>query len=127
MKWIRHWGKMTRPLLSRELAVRVKAVRLIIAAVIFGLSLNLGDAANAQEQPPAPRPGGGSGGAGGDKKRTSKIDFEDELVEGELKKPELFYLLQKKQFNFKRLIKLREDFLPEMRRDGDEVRRSRSK
>ena len=60
-------------------------------------------------------------------KKTSKIDFEDELVEGELKKPELFYLLQKKQFNFKRLIKLREDFLPEMRRDGDEVRRSRSK
>jgi len=62
----------------------------------------------------------------GDKKRT-KIDFEDELVEGELKKPELFYLLQKKQFNFKRLIKLREDFLPEMRRDADEVKRGRSK
>jgi hypothetical protein len=62
----------------------------------------------------------------GDKKRT-KIDFEDELVEGELKKPELFYLLQKKQFNFKRLIKLREDFLPEMRRDADEVKRGRTK
>lgn len=67
-----------------------------------------------------------SASKGGDKKRTS-IDFEDELVEGELKKPELFYLLQKKQFNFKRLIKLREDFLPEMRRDGDEIRRGRSK
>ena len=62
----------------------------------------------------------------GQKKRTD-IDFEDELVEGELKKPELFYLLQKKQFNFKRLIKLREDFLPEMRRDADEVRKTRSK
>jgi hypothetical protein len=57
-----------------------------------------------------------------DKRRTT-IDFEDELVEGELKKPELFYLLQKKQFNFKRLIKLRENFLPEMRRDADEIRR----
>jgi hypothetical protein len=67
-----------------------------------------------------------SGKTGGDKKKTN-IDFEDELVEGELKKPELFYLLQKKQFNFKRLIKLREDFLPEMRRDGDEIKRSRSK
>ena len=62
----------------------------------------------------------------GEKKRT-KIDFEDELVEGELKKPELFYLLQKKQFNFKRLIKLREDFIPEMRRDADDVRRTRSR
>ena len=63
---------------------------------------------------------------GADKKQTN-INFEDELVEGELKKPELFYLLQKKQFNFKRLIKLREDFLPEMRRDADEIRRGRSK
>lgn len=62
--------------------------------------------------------------SGGGKKQT-KIDFEDELVEGELKKPELFYLLQKKQFNFKRLIKLRDDFLPEMRRDADEVRRGK--
>ncbi len=59
-------------------------------------------------------------------KKKQTIDFEDELVEGELKKPELFYLLQKKQFNYKRLIKLREDFLPEMRRDADEVGRSRS-
>jgi hypothetical protein len=60
-------------------------------------------------------------------KRKTKIDFEDELVEGEVKKPELFYLLQKKQFNFKRLIKLREDFLPEMRRDADQVQRTRSR
>lgn len=64
-------------------------------------------------------------GKGGDKKKTS-IDFEDELVEGELKKPELFYLLQKKQFNFKRLIKLRENFLPEMRRTSEDIQRSGS-
>ncbi len=92
--------------------------------------------ANAQEEgetkaaeKPAAASGGSTAAAGdkaGDKKRT-KIDFEDELVEGELKKPELFYLLQKKQFNFKRLIKLREDFLPEMRRDADEVKRGRGK
>ncbi len=62
-----------------------------------------------------------------DEKRKATIDFEDELVEGELKKPELFYLLQKKQFNYKRLIKLRENFLPEMRRDAEEMRHGRSK
>lgn len=45
-------------------------------------------------------------------KRRTSINFEDELIEGEVKKPELFYLLQKKQFNFKRLIKLRENFYP---------------
>lgn len=58
----------------------------------------------------------------GDKKTTS-INFEDELVEGEVKKPELLYLLQKKQFNFKRLIKLRENFLPEMGRTAEDIER----
>ncbi|NJM09900.1 MAG: hypothetical protein HC883_03135 [Bdellovibrionaceae bacterium] len=87
----------------------------------------LGARGHAQEETEAKTEKSASGGSkGGDKKQT-KIDFEDELVEGELKKPELFYLLQKKQFNFKRLIKLREDFLPEMRRDADEVRRGRGK
>lgn len=83
-------------------------------------------AAESGAETAKPKASGGGAVKSGAKKQT-KIDFEDELVEGELKKPELFYLLQKKQFNFKRLIKLREDFLPEMRRDGDEVRRSRSK
>ncbi len=117
-------------LYGEDLAVRVKAVRLIIATVSAGLLLSLGWAAFAQDlAPAAPTKGEAKANAGGgDKeKKKTKIDFEDELVEGELKKPELFYLLQKKQFNFKRLIKLREDFLPEMRRDADEVRRSRSK
>jgi len=62
-----------------------------------------------------------------EEKKKATIDFEDELVEGELKKPELFYLLQKKQFNYKRLIKLRENFLPEMRRDAEEMRGSARK
>lgn len=54
-------------------------------------------------------------------KKTTTIDFEDELVEGEYKKPELFYLLQRKQFNFKRLIKLRKDFIPEMKQTYHDV------
>jgi hypothetical protein len=62
-----------------------------------------------------------------EEKKKATIDFEDELVEGELKNPELFYLLQKKQFNYKRLIKLRENFLPEMRRDAEDMRQGRSK
>ncbi len=59
-------------------------------------------------------------------KRKQTIDFEDELIQGEVNKPELFYLMQKKQFNFKRLIKLREDFIPEMRRTSEEIQRSGS-
>ena len=61
-----------------------------------------------------------------DDKKTTSINFEDELIEGEAKKPELLYLLQKKQFNFKKLIKLRQNFLPEMERTAEELDRGRS-
>lgn len=60
-------------------------------------------------------------------KKTTSINFEDELIEGDVKKPELLYLLQKKQFNFKRLIKLRKNFIPEMERTSEVVGRSRGK
>ncbi|MCB0357904.1 MAG: hypothetical protein KDD40_12895 [Bdellovibrionales bacterium] len=56
-----------------------------------------------------------------DNRRRTTINFEDELVEGVVQKPELLYLLQKKQFNFKRLIKLRKNFLPEMRRTAEDI------
>jgi hypothetical protein len=59
-----------------------------------------------------------------EKKRTV-INFEDELVEGDVNKPELSYLLQKKQFNFGKLIKLRENFLPEMRKTAEIVERAK--
>lgn len=64
---------------------------------------------------------------GGNKKEKKKsLSFEDELVEGATQKPELFYLFQKKNFNYKRLIKLRENFLPEMRQTSEDLQRSRS-
>ncbi len=56
------------------------------------------------------------------KKRTN-INFEDQLIRGEVQKPELFYILQKKQFNFSKLIKLRENFLPEMKKSAEDVPR----
>ena len=57
-------------------------------------------------------------------KRNIEINFEDELIQGDVKKPELFYLLQRKQFNFKRMIRLREDFLPEMKTTGERLKLS---
>ncbi|MCM2282472.1 MAG: hypothetical protein NDI61_11580 [Bdellovibrionaceae bacterium] len=59
-------------------------------------------------------------------KKSTSINFEDQLVEGQAQKPELFYLLQKKQFNYKRLIRLREDFLPEMRKTSEDISRKGS-
>lgn len=115
--------------------MRAKPVTLLIVGALTAVMINLGAPAHAQEEeqmaPPPPsqpaEPAKKTSSSSKVEKKKTKIDFEDELVEGELKKPELFYLLQKKQFNFRRLIKLRDDFLPEMRRDADEVHRSRSK
>ncbi|MES3036553.1 MAG: hypothetical protein V4736_01480 [Bdellovibrionota bacterium] len=59
------------------------------------------------------------------KERKAILNFEDELVEGSTSKPELFYLFQKKNFNYNRLIKLRENFLPEMRTTTEHVQRVR--
>jgi hypothetical protein len=53
-------------------------------------------------------------------KRTT-VNFEDQLVEGQTQKPELFYLLQQRDASLKRLIKLRENFLPEMRKTAEDV------
>jgi hypothetical protein len=59
------------------------------------------------------------------KERRATLNFEDELVEGSTQKPELFYLFQKKIFNYGRLIKLRKNFIPEMRRTSEDLQRSR--
>lgn len=56
-------------------------------------------------------------------KKTKKqtLNFEDELVEGATAKPDLFFLFQKKNFNYSRLIKLRENFIPEMKRTSEDL------
>lgn len=58
-------------------------------------------------------------------KRKATLNFEDELIEGSTQKPDLFYLFQKKNFNYSRLIKLRQNFLPEMRRTSEDIQRVR--
>ncbi len=59
------------------------------------------------------------------RERRESLNFEDELVEGSTQKPELFYLFQKKNFNYGRLIKLRENFIPEMKRTTEDLQRIR--
>lgn len=60
-----------------------------------------------------------------DKEKKQTLNFEDELVEGSTQKPELFFLFQKKNFNYNKLIKLRENFLPETRNTAEDVQRYR--
>lgn len=61
--------------------------------------------------------------AKGDKKQS--LNFEDELIEGTSQKPDLFYIFQKNNIKFNKLIKLRENFLPEMNRSAEDIQRLR--
>jgi len=59
------------------------------------------------------------------KQKRTNVDFEDQLIQGDVQKPELFYLLQKKQFNFGKLIKLRENFIPEMSKTAEDIEKAK--
>ena len=55
-------------------------------------------------------------------KTKAKIDFEDELIEGHLKRPDFFHILdEKKSDQQRKLIILRNNFLPEMRKRAEDV------
>jgi hypothetical protein len=104
--------------------------RFLLSVIICSFILCFGGVVNAQEEEAAPpaAPSASSVGAKGPRvkaTRTQKLNFEDELVEGSTQKPELFYLFQKKNFNYKRLIKLRQNFIPEMRRNSEDIQRIR--
>ena len=64
-------------------------------------------------------------GGGGDKvvyKQKTEIDFEGLDVSGELVKPQSALVLDRKKASFNPLIKLREDFNPEMEQSVEAVK-----
>ena len=54
------------------------------------------------------------------RKRTV-IDFNDVTVEGELTKPEGSYVLERNRTRFPSLIRLRDDFNPELQKSADNL------
>ena len=80
-------------------------MKALVAAAMLGLML-LGSTAWAQETV-----------GGGDKvsfKKRTVIDFSDQVIEGELTKPEGSYVVSRKLSRFSSLIRLRENFVPEL-------------
>ncbi len=61
--------------------------------------------AAAQDAPPA---------AGGDVK-TKFYNFDDLLIDGQYKKPEVLYTDARQRVKFERLLKLKKDFLPSLK------------
>lgn len=54
-------------------------------------------------------------------KKKTVIDFTDVAVEGELTKPEGSYVLHRKKTDFQSLIKVRENFDPELQKSVDNL------
>lgn len=54
-------------------------------------------------------------------RKKTTIDFTDVAVEGELTKPEGSYNVSKKKTSFKTLIKIRDNFNPELQKSVDNL------
>ena len=46
--------------------------------------------------------------------RTTRLNFEDELIQGDVSSPDLLFILKSKNANYGKLLKLRDHFLPEI-------------
>ena len=88
--------------------------RLIATTILFA-TLGFSSVALAQEDKVVTE---------GDKtvfKKKTIIDFSDVTIQGELTKPEGSYVLNRKKTNFKSLLKIRANFLPELFNSTDNL------
>ncbi len=88
-------------------SVQIKLFRGILSIAVLGMFFSQNSSAQKNSPPP----------------QRQSVSFENELIEGSAQKPELFYLFQKKNFNYKKLIRMRDNFLPEMRRTSEDLQR----
>jgi hypothetical protein len=54
-------------------------------------------------------------------RKKTAIDFSDVAVEGELTKPEGSYVLNRKKTTFRNLIRIRDNFIPELQKSVDNL------
>ena len=54
-------------------------------------------------------------------RKKTVVDFTEVAVEGELTKPEGSYVLNRKRANFQSLIKVRDNFVPELQKSVDNL------
>ena len=67
------------------------------------------------EEPAASAAPASASSADANKKRIS-IKFDNELVEGAIQNPSMDYMFVRKEANYKKMMRLRENFLPEVKK-----------
>ncbi len=71
------------------------------------------------------QPGGGTTGDTNDPgvvyKKNTEYDFEDDLVEGSFVRPEGDYLDSRRRGRYNSLIRIRENFVPEMLKSAEDI------
>lgn len=99
-------------------------MRLWIAALVALAFLAAPDVASAQKA----KAGATAAGAddtvelGGVKyKRKTSYDFDDDMVEGDLQRPDGEYVAIKRKAKHSSLIKIREHFIPEMLKSAEDI------
>ena len=89
-------------------------MRIIFVGLIASVAFSVGATAFAQDS------GAKSNGKTEYKKKT-QYDFEDDVVEGELLKPEGDFVGSRAKTKQSSLIKIREDFVPEMVKSVNDI------
>src|SRR5262245_47922915 len=100
---------MTHPCRARRMKMSRKALGLV-----FGLAVLAVPAFAPAQKPPA-------GGADVQYKSKTVYDFDDDLVEGDLVRPDGEFVDSRKAAKHSSLIKIRENFIPEMLKSAEDI------
>jgi hypothetical protein len=93
-------------------------MKLVIGMALLGLVGAAGGNAFAQA---AKAPGGGGDDANTQYKARTVYDFEDDMVEGDLQRPDGELVNSLKKTEHSSLIEIRKDFIPEMLKSLEDV------
>jgi hypothetical protein len=86
---------------------KVPKIRLLVAA---GLLLALAGAVRAQDPAAQPAPGGGEAAPRVEYEKKTVINFDEDTIEGDLKRPDGEYVESRKKVQHSNLIRIREDW-----------------
>jgi hypothetical protein len=98
--------------------MRTRWIAVLLSVVVAGLTTGL-----AWAQPKGGRTADKSaaGGAGVVYKQRTVYDFEDDLVEGDLVRPDGEFVDTRRAAKHSSLIKIRENFIPEMLKSAEDL------